>query len=113
MKDVVDELRDEGERVGLLEIRSFRPFPAERRARWRSSGVETVVVLDRADSPGGRRRSSPRSAAALHGSAPREFESTSTGSAAATSIPRTSARCSRAGAAAPRYVGLRSEPCPA
>src|SRR6478752_5916531 len=28
-KDVVDELRDEGERVGLARIGSFRPFPAE------------------------------------------------------------------------------------
>ena len=28
IKDVVDELRDEGERVGVLKIRWFRPFPA-------------------------------------------------------------------------------------
>ena len=30
VKDVVDELRDEGDPVGLLKIVSFRPFPAAR-----------------------------------------------------------------------------------
>ncbi len=29
VKDVVDELRDDGERVGVVKIGSFRPFPAE------------------------------------------------------------------------------------
>jgi len=52
-KDVVDELRDEGEAVGLLEVRSFRPFP-EQRVRWALRNIATVSVLDRADSPGGR-----------------------------------------------------------
>ena len=51
-KDVVDELRAEGEAVGLLKICSFRPFPAEE-TRAVLAGLETVVVLDRADSPGG------------------------------------------------------------
>lgn len=52
VKDVVDELRAEGERVGLLEIRSFRPLPlaAIRRAL---AFVDHVAVLDRANSPGG------------------------------------------------------------
>jgi len=52
VKDVVDELRDEGEPVGLLELRSFRPFPGRDLARL-VHGVRTVIVLDRADSPGG------------------------------------------------------------
>lgn len=53
VKDVVDELRAEGERVGLLQIRSFRPFPVARvRAGLRFVGQ--VAVLDRANSPGGQ-----------------------------------------------------------
>ena len=51
-KDVVDELRDEGERVGLLRVCSFRPFPAAA-IRAALGGVDDVAVLDRADSPGG------------------------------------------------------------
>jgi pyruvate ferredoxin oxidoreductase alpha subunit len=52
VKDTVDELRAEGERVGLLRICSFRPFPAAQVATALRE-VETVIVLDRADSPGG------------------------------------------------------------
>jgi len=52
VKDVVDELRDEDEPVGLLEVRSFRPFPEER-LREALRGLPCVSVLDRADSPGG------------------------------------------------------------
>ena len=49
--EVVDELRGRGERVGLVSIRSFRPFPAlELRAAL--AGVDRVVVLDRALAPG-------------------------------------------------------------
>ncbi|MFH1824575.1 MAG: transketolase C-terminal domain-containing protein [Candidatus Firestonebacteria bacterium] len=29
IKDVVDELRDEGQKVGVLKIRTYRPFPRE------------------------------------------------------------------------------------
>jgi pyruvate ferredoxin oxidoreductase alpha subunit len=53
IKDAIDALRADGERVGLLELRSFRPLPVERlRAALRF--VPNVAVLDRADSPGGR-----------------------------------------------------------
>jgi pyruvate ferredoxin oxidoreductase alpha subunit len=52
VKDVVDELRDEGEAVGLLRICSYRPFPAAEIAE-ALDGATEVVVLDRADSPGG------------------------------------------------------------
>jgi pyruvate ferredoxin oxidoreductase alpha subunit len=53
VKDVVDELRDEGERVGALQLRVFRPFPSARVAQ-ALRRVRQVYVLDRADSPGGR-----------------------------------------------------------
>jgi pyruvate ferredoxin oxidoreductase alpha subunit len=67
VKDVVDELRDAGERAGLLEIRSYRPFPVAA-VRAALSGVETVTVLDRADSPGGAPPLFAEVAAALYGS---------------------------------------------
>jgi pyruvate ferredoxin oxidoreductase alpha subunit len=68
VKDVVDELRDAGERVGLLEIVSFRPFPAAAVAA-ALAHVESVVVLVRADSPGGAPPLRAEVAAALYGSA--------------------------------------------
>lgn len=52
IKDVVDEMRDEGERVGLLRVCSFRPFPREA-VRVALGAVESVVMLDRSLSPGG------------------------------------------------------------
>ncbi len=52
-KDVVDGLRAGGEAVGLLQVRSFRPFPVEA-VREALRDVGDVAVLDRADSPGGR-----------------------------------------------------------
>lgn len=68
IKDVVDELRANGERVGLLKIASFRPFPiAAVRAALES--VETVHVLDRAASPGGAAPLFAELAASLYGSA--------------------------------------------
>jgi pyruvate ferredoxin oxidoreductase alpha subunit len=68
IKDVVDELRANGERVGLLKIASFRPFPiAAVRAALESVG--TVHVLDRAASPGGAAPLFAELAASLYGSA--------------------------------------------
>jgi len=52
IKDVVDELRDEGDRVGLIKIVSFRPFPAQAVAG-ALEGASSVIVLDRSASPGG------------------------------------------------------------
>jgi pyruvate ferredoxin oxidoreductase alpha subunit len=52
IKDTVDDLRGEGEAVGLLKVRSFRPFPGEAVRRLLARADE-VIVLDRADSPGG------------------------------------------------------------
>jgi len=67
VKDVVDELRDEGEAVGLLKVVSFRPFPAAELAA-ALGDVEQVIVLDRADSPGGAAPLHAEVAAALYGS---------------------------------------------
>ncbi|HSJ09026.1 MAG TPA: hypothetical protein VK928_03910 [Longimicrobiales bacterium] len=50
-REVIDERRDNGERIGLLKVKLFRPFPTEAlRARLR--GVECIAVLDRNVSPG-------------------------------------------------------------
>jgi pyruvate ferredoxin oxidoreductase alpha subunit len=65
-KDVVDQLRSEGVRAGLLRIGSFRPFLRED-VRRLLCGVESVVVLDRADSPGGTPPLASDVAAALYG----------------------------------------------
>ncbi|NOZ55903.1 MAG: pyruvate ferredoxin oxidoreductase [Calditrichaeota bacterium] len=46
-KEVVDALRDKGEKVGLLKIRMFRPFPYERITN-ALKNVKAVAVLDRA-----------------------------------------------------------------
>ncbi|MBI4541872.1 MAG: pyruvate ferredoxin oxidoreductase [Gemmatimonadetes bacterium] len=66
VKDVVDELRCSGERVGLLKITGFRPFP-ERSIAAGLSGVRSVAVLDRALSPGGPAPLLAMMAAALYG----------------------------------------------
>ena len=46
---VVDKLREEGVKAGLLKLRVFRPFPAEELAD-ALSGVKAVAVMDRSDS---------------------------------------------------------------
>jgi pyruvate ferredoxin oxidoreductase alpha subunit len=48
---VVERLRQEGVRAGLLKLRAFRPFPAEELAA-ALGHLQAVAVLDRADSPG-------------------------------------------------------------
>ncbi|HET6641962.1 MAG TPA: hypothetical protein VFG93_01680 [Gaiellaceae bacterium] len=64
-KDVVDELRDRRQPVGLLRIGSFRPFPAEA-VRDALHGLDEVAVLDRADAPGGAPPLFAEVAAAAH-----------------------------------------------
>ena len=50
---VVDRLRERDEKVGLIKIKMFRPFPAAPlRAALMRGGVERVAVLDRNLSPG-------------------------------------------------------------
>jgi len=51
IKEVVDELRDQGEQVGLLKIRLFRPFPYEEIAT-ALQGAQIITVLDRSTSMG-------------------------------------------------------------
>jgi pyruvate ferredoxin oxidoreductase alpha subunit len=70
IKDVVDELRAEGERVGVLKVRWFRPFPAIA-LRHLLQDVPEVIVLDRSDSPGGAPPLSADVAFALGGSGAR------------------------------------------
>jgi pyruvate/2-oxoacid:ferredoxin oxidoreductase alpha subunit len=43
---VVDELREEGHRIGLLKVRMFRPFPVED-VREPLAGARKVAVIDR------------------------------------------------------------------
>jgi len=50
---VVDELREKGEKVGLLKIRVFRPFPADEIAKALSK-IKTIAMLDRVDSLSGQ-----------------------------------------------------------
>ena len=45
---VIDGLRAKGEKVGLLKVRVFRPFPAEEIAK-ALSGVKAAAIMDRSD----------------------------------------------------------------
>ncbi|WP_105618528.1 pyruvate ferredoxin oxidoreductase [Vallitalea okinawensis] len=47
-KYVVDQLRAKGEKVGLIKIRVFRPFPAEELAA-ALANVKAVAVMDKCD----------------------------------------------------------------
>jgi pyruvate ferredoxin oxidoreductase alpha subunit len=51
VKDAVDELRDQGLRIGVLGISTFRPFPAHA-VREALAGASRLVVIERAISPG-------------------------------------------------------------
>jgi pyruvate ferredoxin oxidoreductase alpha subunit len=107
-KDVVDDLRDEGELVGLLKIVSFRPFPARAIAA-ALGGVGQVSVLDRADSPGGTPPLHAELAAALYGSR-RELHGHVYGLGGRDLHPE-DIRAVFAGEA-PDRIGLRGERCP-
>ncbi len=48
-KEVVDKLRDEGVKAGLVKIRVFRPFPVAEIAK-ALSGLKALAVMDKADS---------------------------------------------------------------
>jgi pyruvate ferredoxin oxidoreductase alpha subunit len=45
IKDAIDRMREEGQRVGLIKIRSYRPFPSER-IREISRPAKALAVLD-------------------------------------------------------------------
>ncbi|MCF7955207.1 MAG: pyruvate ferredoxin oxidoreductase [Phycisphaerae bacterium] len=51
IKEVIDELREQGEKVGLLKIRMFRPFPYAEIAK-ALQGCKIVTVMDRSTSMG-------------------------------------------------------------
>ncbi len=50
--EAVDRMRQQGKPVGLLRLRMWRPFPFEE-LRQMVKGINTLVVIDRAISPGG------------------------------------------------------------
>jgi len=108
VKDVVDELRDEGEAVGLLRIRSYRPFP-EDAIRAALAGVEQVIVLDRADAPGARGPLATELAATLYGG-DAELRGHVYGLGGRELHPE-DVRDVLTGRV-DRYVGLRGAPCP-
>jgi pyruvate ferredoxin oxidoreductase alpha subunit len=108
VKDAVDELREAGEAVGLLRIVSFRPFPAAELA-WALRDVETVTVLDRADSPGGTPPLRAEVAAALYGSRC-ELQGSVYGLGGRELHPADVRAVFEEGS--PAHIGLRSEPCP-
>ena len=108
VKDVVDELRGEGEAVGLLELRSFRPLPRHD-LRTALDDVPTVSVLDRADSPGGAPPLFAELAAVLYGTDV-ELRSYVYGLGGRDIHPEDiRALYAERG---PAYVGLRGAPCP-
>jgi len=45
-REVIDQYRDEGKAIGLLKIKSFRPFPSEE-VRKELKGIPKVAVIDR------------------------------------------------------------------
>ena len=51
IKEVVDAYRAKGEKIGVLKIRSFRPFPTEAVAK-ALSGAKAVAVVDKSISLG-------------------------------------------------------------
>ncbi len=107
VKDVVDELRDDDEPVGLLKLVSFRPFPST--ALEAALGdCTSVAVLDRADSPGGTPPLHAELAAALYGSGV-ELEGHVYGLGGRDLHPP-DVRAVFADAAGP-HVGLRGERC--
>jgi len=50
-REVVDKMRNEGKKVGLLRLKSFRPFPAPE-IQNALKNTKTIAVLDRDLSPG-------------------------------------------------------------
>lgn len=51
IKDVVDDLRDEGKKVGLVRIKTYRPWPAEA-VLGAVSGARQIAVIERGASFG-------------------------------------------------------------
>ena len=47
-KEAIDQMREAGDKVGLIKVRSFRPFPAEEIAN-ALKGCKAVAVMDRSE----------------------------------------------------------------
>ena len=47
-KEAIDQMRENGDKVGLVKVRSFRPFPAEEIAN-ALKGTKAVAVMDRSE----------------------------------------------------------------
>jgi pyruvate ferredoxin oxidoreductase alpha subunit len=109
VKDVVDELRDEGDPVGLLKLVSFRPFPAAAAAALLEE-AHSVIVLDRAASPGGAAPLLAEVVTALNGRG--ISVSGHIYGLGGRDLHPEDVREVFAGFAEP-YVGLRGQPCPA
>jgi len=52
LKDIVDQLRSEGIKAGILRIRTFRPFPVDE-IKKALLNIKAVAVMDKSISPGG------------------------------------------------------------
>jgi pyruvate ferredoxin oxidoreductase alpha subunit len=50
-RDVIDKLRKKGKKVGMIKIKTFRPFPANELKKI-AKGLEGIAVIDRAISLG-------------------------------------------------------------
>jgi pyruvate ferredoxin oxidoreductase alpha subunit len=105
VKDAVDALRAEGERVGLLKLTSFRPLPVHELTA-ALGDLRHVTVLDRSDSPGGVAPLAAELAATLYGSGI-ELEHHVYGLGGRDFHPE-DARALFAGGA-PAYVGVRGD----
>ena len=66
VKDVVDEMREDGVKAGCIRIRFFRPFPREELVKL-VTGKKGVAVLDRCSSIGGTSPLAAEVKAALYG----------------------------------------------
>lgn len=53
IKDAVDEMREDGTAIGVVSLKSFRPFPYEAVAE-ALRGAKRVIVIDRTVTPGSR-----------------------------------------------------------
>lgn len=51
VKSIVDEMRESGQKVGVLRLRTVRPFPEEQIVR-QLLGLRAVAVMDRSYAPG-------------------------------------------------------------
>jgi pyruvate ferredoxin oxidoreductase alpha subunit len=73
IEDTVDELRDEGVKVGAVGLKCFRPFPAEEIVE-ALAGAKRVVVFERAFSVGAGAIVGQNVRAAFPGTAPPVFD---------------------------------------